>query len=367
MAVLLVILMLLAFVGIDYLVRSADRRLRRKRELAEREAILKVAVRLDISDEARSLKRAEVPNPKGRILAVDDEAVVLDSFRRILVLEGYSVDTVESGPEALNLVQRNDYDFVFTDLKMPGMDGVEVVKAVKHLRPDVDMAVITGYGTIETAVQTMQHGACDFVQKPFTPDELGAFVQKLHIKRQARLEAEQLPAVRVVSPSQAENAPGNVYCVPGGSFLSPNHVWVRIELNGQIRLGVDDFIRKALGKVDRIDLPRPGQDAKRGEPLFTLRLGTQEVRFASPLTGKVIVDNAALREDPELAMRSPYQDGWVCRLEPSDLAAELTALRIGEPVVAWYTEEIARLREAAPAAGQSLAWSDFEARFLRDA
>jgi len=66
---------------------------------------------------------------------------------------------------------------------MPDMDGVDVVKGVKHLRPDVDVVVITGYGSIETAVQTLQQGACEYVQKPFTADELGDFAKKLVIKR----------------------------------------------------------------------------------------------------------------------------------------------------------------------------------------
>jgi DNA-binding NtrC family response regulator len=78
------------------------------------------------------------------------------------------VDTVESGPEALTLLRARDYDFLFTDLKMPGMDGIEVVKAAKHLRPDMEVVVITGYGTIESAVETMQFGAIDYAQKPFT-------------------------------------------------------------------------------------------------------------------------------------------------------------------------------------------------------
>ena len=82
-----------------------------------------MGLRLEFADEAASLKRVQVDNPKARILAVDDEPIVLDSFRKILVLAGYSVDTVETGPEALALVRRNDYEFAFTDLKMPGMDG----------------------------------------------------------------------------------------------------------------------------------------------------------------------------------------------------------------------------------------------------
>jgi len=102
---------------------------------AEREAALSESLRLDFTREAKTLKRAEVQNPKARILCVDDEEVILGSFRKILVLDGYAVDTVETGQEALGLIRTHHYDFVFTDLKMPAMDGVEVTKAVKHLRP----------------------------------------------------------------------------------------------------------------------------------------------------------------------------------------------------------------------------------------
>jgi CheY-like chemotaxis protein len=66
----------------------------------------------------------------------------------MLVLGGYSIDTVETGSEALGLVRKRDYDFVFTDLRMPGMDGVEVTRAVRHLRPDIDVIVITCPETI---------------------------------------------------------------------------------------------------------------------------------------------------------------------------------------------------------------------------
>ena len=96
MTALIVILMFVAFVAVDYAVRESTRRMREKKERQAREAVLNTSVRLDFTHEAKSLKRVEVPNPKARILAVDDEAVILDSFRRILVLEGFSVDTVET-------------------------------------------------------------------------------------------------------------------------------------------------------------------------------------------------------------------------------------------------------------------------------
>jgi len=364
MTALLVVLMFVGFVAIDALVRLTARRMEEARARKEREAVLETSVRLDFTHEAKSLKRVEVPTPRARILAVDDEPVVLDSFRKILVLDGFSVDTVESGPEALGLVQRRDYDFVFTDLKMPEMDGVEVVKAVKHLRPDVDVAVITGYGTIETAVATMQHGALDYVQKPFTAEEISEFARKILIKRRARLESQRRPTVRVVASVLAETAASHEYCVPGGSFLSPGHAWARIEPSGQVRVGLDDFARKALGKIDRVELPERGKRFRRGEPLFAVMHGGQRARFLAPLTGQLVHANDELVHHASRVSESPYDRGWICLLQPTDLATELADLRIGKPVVDWYQEEIARLRKAEKPGAE---WEGFEREFLAPA
>jgi CheY-like chemotaxis protein len=365
MTAVLILFMFVTFVGIDYLVRKNLRRMQEKRERQARATVLNTSIRLDFTHEAKSLKRVQVPNPKARILAVDDESVVLDSFRRILVLEGFSVDTVEHGPEALGLVQRNDYDFVFTDLKMPDMDGVEVVKAVKHLRPDVDVVVVTGYGSIETAVQTLQQGACEYVQKPFTADELGDFAKKLVIKREARLEAARQPNVRLVSPEMAEVVPASDFCVPGGAFLSPGHAWVRIEPEGKVRIGIDDFVRKALGTVKEVLLPERGKTVRQGETLFTLKGATGTVHVVAPLSGRIEHDNAGLRSDPAELMHSPYDRGWVCLMTPSDLAQELSSLKIGKPVIDWYQEEITRLRTSdGPQASGTLDWTAFEKQFL---
>jgi len=368
MTALLVVLMFVAFVVIDILVRKTSERMAEKRARREREAVLQTSLHLDFTHEAKSLKRVEVDKPKARILAVDDEPVILDSFRKILVLAGYSVDTVESGPEALGLVQRNDYDFVFTDLKMPGMDGVEVVKGVKHLRPDVDVAVITGYATIETAVETMKFGASDYVQKPFTEEELVEFARKLLIKREARLEAQRRPTVRVVAPSTAETAAAHEFCVPGGAFVSEGHSWARIEPTGQIRIGLDDFARKALRTVKGVEPPQLGETIRRGEPLFTVKYEDRKVAFAAPLSGLVVRTNETLALEPNRVIQSPYDRGWVCLIQPLDLAGELSSLRIGRPVIEWYQEEVARLKEfgkASPEGMQAEDWAAFEKNFLK--
>ena len=198
------VIAVILFVIADIFIRVVSRRMQEKKVRKEREKALSVSLTLDFTREAKSLKRAEVAQPKARILCVDDEEVILDSFRKILVLDGYSIDTVQTGQEALGLLQSHHYDFVFTDLKMPSMDGVEVTKSVKHIRPDIDVIIITGYATVETAVECMKHGALDYVQKPFTEDELLAFVKKSLLKRQDRIQKQLKPKVHITHISTLE-------------------------------------------------------------------------------------------------------------------------------------------------------------------
>ncbi|OHB25692.1 MAG: Fis family transcriptional regulator [Desulfuromonadaceae bacterium GWC2_58_13] len=117
-----------------------------------------------------------MPNPK--ILVVDDEAVIREGIRRILEKEGYQVEPKSSGRVALERLQEEDFDLVITDLKMPGMGGLELLKAIRILQPDVPVILITGYSTVETAVEAMKNGAFDYLAKPFTPGQISEKVQK---------------------------------------------------------------------------------------------------------------------------------------------------------------------------------------------
>jgi len=242
----LFILALVLFIIFDILIRYIGRRMKEKKALIERAKALEVSYQLDFSKEAKSLKRAEVQNPKARILCVDDEGVILDSFRKILVLDGYCIDTVENGQEALGLIQSHHYDFVFTDLKMPEMDGLEVTKSVKHLRPDIDVVIITGYATVETAVECMKYGAMDYVQKPFTEDELLEFVKKLVIKREDKVQKQLKPQVHITHLASTESMKAGEFSIPGGVFISNGHCWASMQQDGTVNVGIDDFARKLM-------------------------------------------------------------------------------------------------------------------------
>ena len=345
MVVLIVLVTFVVFVLVDLFLRMTLKRLEEAKVRKAREEALAVGLRLEFADEAKSLKRVEVQNPKARILAVDDEAIVLDSFRKILVVAGYSVDTVLSGPEALGLVRKNPYDFVFTGFKMPDMDGVEVTKAVKHLRPDVDVVMITGYASIESAVETMKHGAMDYVQKPFAEDELVDLVNKLVIRRQARLEKEIEPAVRLVTPKVGVSDSPHEVNVPAGVFVSNSHSWVGLHMNGLVRVGIDDFTQKTIGRIDAVELPAKGTQVGKGETLFTLRHGNHRLAVPSPVGGRVTSVNTELHDRPELIKLKPYQLGWVCAMDPVHLTEDLRELRIGADAVSWYRGEIHRYGE----------------------
>ena len=100
-----VLIAVIIFVIVDLSVRFIFKKFQEKKSKKQREEALEKSNTLDFSKEAKTLKQAIVENPKARILCVDDEEIILDSFRKILVLDGYSIDTVESGPEALHLIQ----------------------------------------------------------------------------------------------------------------------------------------------------------------------------------------------------------------------------------------------------------------------
>lgn len=109
---------------------------------------------------------------KFRVLVVDDELIVRDSLKEWFEFEGYSVDMAASGAEAITLLESSDCSMVFLDIKMPVMDGTEVLAKVKQMRPDLPVVMMTAYATVETAVQTMKTGAMEYVMKPFDPDRV---------------------------------------------------------------------------------------------------------------------------------------------------------------------------------------------------
>jgi len=111
-----------------------------------------------------------------RVLVIDDERIVLDSVNRILGPD-YDTDMAQTSPLGLQWALNRDYDLVLTDIRMPEMGGMSILREIKRAKPAVPVVIITGYATVESAVRAMKLGAANFIEKPFTPDTLTAAVE----------------------------------------------------------------------------------------------------------------------------------------------------------------------------------------------
>jgi DNA-binding NtrC family response regulator len=120
---------------------------------------------------------------KGSILIIDDEEIIRESCRRILEPEGYTVMTAGSGREGLAILAGKKIDLVLTDLKMPDMDGIEVLVKIRENWAQTETIIMTGYGTVKTAVRAMKLGVFDYIEKPFEPADLVALVTKAFTRR----------------------------------------------------------------------------------------------------------------------------------------------------------------------------------------
>jgi len=107
---------------------------------------------------------------KGRILVLDDDPIVTLSCKRILGAEGYSISTVEKGEDALNKLSKEDFDLFISDVRLPDINGMEVLKESRIIKPKTDVVIITGYPTLEDAKESTRLGASEYIEKPFTPD-----------------------------------------------------------------------------------------------------------------------------------------------------------------------------------------------------
>lgn len=115
---------------------------------------------------------------KGRILVIDDEAIVLTSCKRALTPEGYEIETANNPADGLKMLESETFDLVLVDLKMPDMDGIEVLRIIKEKWPSTGVIIITGYQTVGTAVKAVKLGAHDYIEKPFTPGDILNAIRK---------------------------------------------------------------------------------------------------------------------------------------------------------------------------------------------
>lgn len=140
-----------------------------------------VSVRRPLNEEhsASATEKEERFTKTRSILIVDDEKNIRLTLSQALAVLGVDVDMAENGREALAKLKEKDFRLILLDLRMPGIGGMEVLRQVRKIRPDTRVIIITAHGTIESATEAMKLGACDFLQKPFVPDEIRELVSRV--------------------------------------------------------------------------------------------------------------------------------------------------------------------------------------------
>ncbi|MDT8319337.1 MAG: response regulator [Xanthomonadales bacterium] len=137
------------------------------------------------------------------VLVIDDDAVVGRSFDRVLTDKGYRVDTALTGEEGLKDIDEREYDIVFTDIRMPGMDGLEVAERIKARYPETPVVVITGYGTLENETKASALGVNGFVRKPLTPETIESVTRQALQEIAETAEAANEPVVAATEVPEA--------------------------------------------------------------------------------------------------------------------------------------------------------------------
>jgi len=149
---------------------------------------------LNVPDEtgesAKEEKRSEENRPV-RLLIVDDEEIMREFLNEVLKDEGYAIDLAVSGKDALRQMNASEYDIVLTDVVMPELDGLGVVAATKDLPYDPSVIVMTGYASMETAVESMKLGAADYITKPFNIDQIRIIVRNAVEERVLKARAAE--------------------------------------------------------------------------------------------------------------------------------------------------------------------------------
>lgn len=137
-----------------------------------------------------------------QILIVDDEPLICKSLSEVVRRAGYNVLTANNGYEALEYIQQEQVSLIITDMNMPKMDGIEVLRQVKSIMPNVSVVIITGYATVDNAVEAMKYGALDYITKPFSPSKINAIIEKAVSNiydNNKQLTSHQIPSQEIVT------------------------------------------------------------------------------------------------------------------------------------------------------------------------
>lgn len=249
---------------------------------------------------------------KGKILVLDDDPVVTLSCKRILGAEGFNIITVDKGEDAIKKVSNEEFDLLISDVRLPDMNGISVLRETKIVQPKLDVVIITGYPTLEEAKESVRLGAFEFLEKPFTPDFMLNVARKVFDTRGWILRKAFIDDFRndIVNLRDTQNP---VLFYKEGTWARPlkDNLW---------EVGCDARYWLLAGQLASIEIPRNLRSLMAGESFgHILSSSGQTDDLIAPMTGRVREINQHANTAMSALVRDNLSEGWLlwlARIEP---------------------------------------------------
>ncbi len=250
-----------------------------------------------------TVRGAAMAKEKSKILVLDDDPVIILSCKRILGAEGHSISTAEKGEDALNKLAKEDFDLLISDVRLPDISGMTVLKEARIIKPQTDVVIITGYPTLEDAKESIRLGAFEYIEKPFTPDFMinvanKVFDQRGWILRQAFIDEFREHIV----PLRDKDNPVIFY---------KEGTWARPFKNGLWEIGCDLRYWFLTGNLMNVDFIKGTGAIKAGEAFARIYTSAgQSNDLLSPMNGEIKEINKKANDVICSLLKDPTE-GWL--------------------------------------------------------
>ncbi|HHN64021.1 MAG TPA: response regulator [Nitrospirae bacterium] len=240
---------------------------------------------------------------KGKILVLDDDPVVTLSCKRILGAEGYNIRTAAKGEDALKELEKEEFDLLITDIRLPDTSGIEVLRESRVIQPNTDVVVITGYPTLEDAKESIKLGAFEYIEKPFTPEFMINVARKVFDRRGWILRQAYINEFRdYIVPLRDKENPVIFY---------KEGVWARPTRSGLWEIGYDLRYEMAAGEMLYVDYLNV-QKVKAGEPFARLLTGSGKIiDIPAPMTSEIKEINSRANDIICSLFKEHLSEGWL--------------------------------------------------------
>jgi len=254
------------------------------------------------------------------ILVIDDEQVIIDAVVKVCKLENYNVDAALNVKTAIEKISKNYYSIVVCDIMMPDGDGFQILDELRNKNIDSALIMMTGYSTVENAVNSIYQGAVDFIPKPFTVDELLSSVFRANKYQEIKKKQEEL--------FRKNLGQSLLYVTCPAKYLRLGYAsWMFQENDGSVLIGLCDLFLKTIESVKEIEFLSAEEEIAQGVGCVTVKSGDDRThKILSPVSGRIIEVNQNLKLNLNLVEKDPYFEGWIYRVIPNDIGYEIKNL-----------------------------------------